>query len=225
MIPIGSALPFTIDYVAFDLSSGLPVLSSIYDISNGSATLIDTVILDDLSNGIYTDTYTGLPTKSFLVISAVYMDTSYATLNPLYSPKAEIYKSSDAPESFLAFNYGLYTEDNSAFLAGIVYDNTTGTPNMLAMIPMVNVIAGVYFGTFTGVVNHTYQVAKYVYDDGTYASINTAYAPGSDTIVLVQETAVILNIFEAATLDGQSLPNSTLRGQILNATLTESINP
>lgn len=219
MIIIGSGQLFSFKYPAFDLDTNLFVQANIYDISTGVPNFVTQVAMTDVANGYYIGTYTGLPIKSYLVISVVYTDGTYSVVDTERAPDSDCYKSVDAALSFAAFEYGAYDLDDSLSVAGSVYDVTTGTPVFVSKLPMNNVFGGVYFASFSGTIDHIYEVAKIVYIDGTYMTVDTGRSPGSETIGLFQSVAAIIYTFKEATLIGQSIGARQLSGQLLVAKL------
>lgn len=65
-----------------------------------------------------------------------------------------------------------------------VFDTTAGSPVLVqGPTAMTNLVSNTYFGKFTGTVDHTYVIFKAVYTDGTFATLNTDYAAGSESII------------------------------------------
>lgn len=64
-----------------------------------------------------------------------------------------------------------------------VYDDSGVSP-ILVQGPsaMLNVVQNTYRGKFTGTLGKVYLVVKAVYDDGTFAVIDTDFPQGSETV-------------------------------------------
>lgn len=73
------------------------------------------------------------------------------------------------------------------FVAMKVFDVTAGLPGSIvgAAIPMVEFDTGNYAARFTGVAGKLYAISKAVYTDGTYATRDSNYAPGSDALQVI----------------------------------------
>lgn len=80
------------------------------------------------------------------------------------------------------FNYGDINSGTGLFVGAKVMDVTAGFPGTQvgALIQLNNNGDGTYSGRFTGVAAKQYQVKKFVYTDGTYATIDTSRAPDVD---------------------------------------------
>ena len=71
------------------------------------------------------------------------------------------------------FNYGAFDGQTGLFVGGIVYDVTTGTPNLVGdPIPMTDLGNGGYFGTFTPSAGYSYLIICAVFTDNTYVTVN-----------------------------------------------------
>lgn len=89
------------------------------------------------------------------------------------------------------FDYTAFDGDNALFIAGNVYDISTGSPVFLSQVPMVNSINGTYSGLYTGIAGKVYLIETSVYTDGTYTTIDTSRSPGSDTYQCQDLTAAV----------------------------------
>lgn len=84
-----SGIPFGINYTSYDQLSSLFVRASIYDITSGSPSFVANVNLTHASAGSYNGIYTGTAGKVYAVVSAVYTDGTYSTLDPNRSPATD----------------------------------------------------------------------------------------------------------------------------------------
>src|SRR5271166_4586886 len=65
-----------------------------------------------------------------------------------------------------------------------VYDDSGASPVLVSgPIAMANVVNATYRGKFTGLAGKNYIVFKAVYTDGTFATLSSNYAQGSESIV------------------------------------------
>lgn len=202
--------PFTMNYATYDQNEGLYVAFSIYDITTGSAVYVTKVSAAHLAFGIYTAQYTGVASKTYLAIGAVYADVGHTVLAQYRAPICETYQAKDVELTTLAFSYGAYDENDSLFLRASIYDVTTGTPTLVGSSNLTNVYAGVYFGSYVGLVNHNYEIAVAVYTDGNYAEVDPNRSPAcfGFECILLSGVTLILN---DAILEAQSL-DATLEG-------------
>lgn len=222
----GSAFTFT--YPTFDQNAGLFISANVYDVSNGTPSLLTTVPMLVTALGVYSGTYTAVSGKTYLVISAVYTDDTYTTLDTSRPPEADCYQSTDAPRSFFAFNYGAYDQDASLFVAGSVFDLVS----YVTIVQMTVVYAGVYFGSYVGTVNNAYVVAKAVYTDDTYTTVDSNRAPGADSFQFFA-TISPAKSFQSAVLTPQAttpqIPGRAIlkftQGDSLNLALLASLGP
>lgn len=215
MIIFKPTVPFSIDYAAYGLESGLFVQASVYDVSSGTPVFDSVVVLTEIQEGLYVGTFTGVATKSYITISLVYTDGTYATIDTSKAPSAECYKSNDAPVAFIAINYGVYTQESDLFIAANLYNCTTGTAVFVSKTAMVHILGGVYFVALTGTADSCYEVLKLIYTDGTYVTVDTNWNAGSDSLQLF-----------AGGSGGSSavlILSANLRGQSLKAVLKETI--
>lgn len=220
MQTITPEIPFSFLYPTSDQQSGLFVRAKIYDVTTGTPVFSANVVMAEIQNGYYFGNFTGASGKTYLVISAVFTDGTYVTLDPLRGPEADVYKSADAPPEFSAFNYGSFDQNGSLSIAGNVYDVTTGTAIFQVKVLMAHIFAGVYFGAFDGILNNVYQVVKLVYTDMSYVTVDANFSPGSDSFQLFQPS-VSNNVFISATLMGQN-EDAILQGQAQSAILIAS---
>ena len=72
------------------------------------------------------------------------------------------------------------TEDADLFVAGNLYNVTSGAPVFVRQIATTHVLLGVYFGSGTGVVAHNYSISKVVYSDEGLTEIDEDFAPGAN---------------------------------------------
>lgn len=196
---------FTFNYPAFDQVTNLSVQARIYDVTTGAPSLVSSVVLSNLLSGFYSGTFQGQSGKAYLVITNVYTDGTFTTVDPSRSPAAECYKSSDAPVGYAPFNYGAFDQESNLDVEASVYDVTTGTPNFISKTALAHVFSGVYFGSFSGTENHVYEVVKFVYTSDIIPIVDSNWSAGSDVFQLFsQNGTVVTNTLRAAILTGQS---------------------
>jgi len=105
-----------------------------------------------------------------------------------------------------------------------VYDVSGVSPVLVDTSAMDHVDGGTYLGFFTPAANKTYLIRKSVYTDGSFATMDSDYSPGSETIVVYDEsttvnitpgdiTAITAGIWNASTASYQ-VPGSF--GQMIN---------
>lgn len=209
MIRFESSIPIAFNYVDINQNNDLFVAASIYNVSTGTPVFVSKVPMDLLQNGYYCGDYEALFSENYLVISLVYTDGTYDTIDTNYAPSAECFKETNAIQTFGFFNYGVYSQDETLFVAGNIYDCSSGMGVFVSQEPMDHVLAGVYFGSFTGTLNRVYQVAKFVYQADTFITVDSNYAAGSDTFQLFTPlTGEEIVLFESAQLVGQSTSTS-----------------
>lgn len=78
------------------------------------------------------------------------------------------------------FDYTAFDLNASLSIAMKVYD-VTGVPTLVTTSPMLHVVNGSYQGQFTPVSGKIYLINKMVYTDGTFATPDINYSPGSET--------------------------------------------
>lgn len=208
--------PFQFNYPAASLDNSLFVRATIFDISDGSATQVDTVDLDFTAIGTYSGSFTPDPGKTYLVVALVYTDGTYATVDDNYAPWANIYKTQDAPLLFYAFNYGAYDLDESLFIATSIYS----LAGFVTKVELAHVLGGVYFGTFTGVLNTAYAAITGVYTDNTYTVIDENRSPAADSFQ--QFAPLELPVVQSCKLVARPTDPDTRGPQILKVTQGES---
>lgn len=91
---VSDSQPFGINYAAFDQSSSLYVLAKIYDETNGGA-FVTQVPLTHRANGMYVGTFAGVGGKTYSIVTLVFTDPGYTTVDPNRSPGADTYQCVD----------------------------------------------------------------------------------------------------------------------------------
>lgn len=208
--------PFQFNYPAASLDNSLFVRATIFDISDGLATEVDTVDLDFTAIGTYSGSYTAASGKTYLVVALVYTDGTYATVDDNYAPWANIYKAQDAPLLFYAFNYGAYDLDESLFIATSIYSLS----GFVTKVNLAHVLGGVYFGTFTGVLNTAYAAITGVYTDNTYTVIDDNRSPAADSFQ--QFAPLVVPVIQSCRLIARPTSPDTRGPQILKVTQGET---
>jgi hypothetical protein len=184
MQTVQPGIRFGFNYATYDQNDSLFVKATIYDITTGTPVLLRTTNMLDVSNGCYSGSTIALSGKTVLIIALVYTDGTYSTIDTTRAPWCDIYKSSDALDTFLAFNYAMF-DQSSQFIAANIYNITSGTPVFVVQVPMTLIIGGVYFGYFNGIEVQNYEAIKIIYTDGTYVTPDTDYAPATDSLQVV----------------------------------------
>ena len=188
----------SVNYLAFDQVSTLKVAASIYDITTNTPTLIGSPsALTYQTAGMYIGSFTPVAGHYYLVITAVYLDAGFTTLDPQRAPKAENYDAPTVDTTKLNFNYAAYDE---AIGLAVTASITNVTNALTVTQAMFHVAMGVYLGQYAGTVGKTYAVTKY--------SSDPFRAPGSDSFQCYALNSSVINItnyLSQATLVGPSV--------------------
>jgi len=192
--------PFSFNYSTYDQAAGLFVAARIYNVTSGVPIFDSQVAMAELQDGVYSGQFTGLYGQSYLVISAVYLDGTYTTLDTSRAPAAECFQDIELDTKFLLFNYGSYDQDETLYIAGNVYDSAS----FVIQVAMDHVYAGVYFAAFTGSLNKAYSVVKTVYTDAGFTTPDPNRAPSGETFqsYLFSNIIVVKNVLAGAVLVG-----------------------
>jgi hypothetical protein len=175
---IQTGVPFNFTYGAYDQSNGLFIATTIYDITNNTPILVGFIPNVNVGGGVYEGSFTGSLNKNYLTITVAYTNNTYLTVDTTRPPSAECYESINTQSSSFCFNYAAYDLNPNLFVAGSVYNPTTG---FIEKVIMNHVANGVYYGAFTGVTqNNSYYVLSYVYTDDTYTTVDSSRTPGND---------------------------------------------
>lgn len=159
------------NYPTYDQATGLFVAGSIYDVTTGAPSLVGSPIaMTDESNGVYVGSFTPVAGKSYLVISAVYLDSGFTEVDTSRAPEADQYDAFTTDTSLLNFNYGAYDQDDSLTLSANVFNLTDSA---MSTVAMAYVTLGVYFGRYQGAVGKSYAVIK--------SPSDTTRPPGADS--------------------------------------------
>lgn len=177
---VEAGIPFSFSYAAFDQTTGLFVQASIYDITSGSAVFVTKVNMAHVSSGMYSGNYTGSSGKTYLVIAIVYTDSGYTTVDTTRAIASDCYQDSSGSCSKAFYDYAAFDQVTNLFVAGSVYNVSSGSPVFVSTTAMTHVILGVYFGSFSMSASGTYEVIEAVYTDSGFTTLDTTRAPGSD---------------------------------------------
>lgn len=79
----------------------------------------------------------------------------------------------------VSFNYATFDEVSGLYVAGSIYDISTGSPVFVSKVGMTNQASGIYVGSFTPVAGHFYLVICAVYTDAGFTTPDTTRAPGA----------------------------------------------
>jgi len=79
------------------------------------------------------------------------------------------------------FEYTMFDADETRFIAMEVWD--ASDDSLVVTLPMLHKSKGTYVASFTPVDGTAYYTNKSVYTDGTYATVDDAYAPASESFV------------------------------------------
>ena len=85
----------------------------------------------------------------------------------------------------IGFEYSVYSGDAALPVAMKVYDLSSGTPVLSTTVAMVHVFNGTYFVSYTfpdNSQNKNYLIQKSVYTNGTFATPDGTYSPGSEIV-------------------------------------------
>jgi len=203
---IDGAHAFSLSYPTWDQNTGLYVLATIYDVTTGSASLLGTVNLANDAFGVYSGIYTGASNKVYLAVILVYTDNTYSTVDTTRGPVGQCYNSQSSVTT-LAFNYGAYDLASNLYIAGSVYDVSSGSPSLVTQVDMIHVLGGVYYGSYSGTLDKQYVVAIASYTSNTYMTLDTTRAPAGEVFQAFQTGTgtSITNVYSSAVITGQSL--------------------
>jgi hypothetical protein len=211
---IESVSPFCFNYTDFGQDNSLFVRASIYDVTTGTAVFVSNVVMTATDPGMYSGAFTATSGKTYLIISMIYTDGTYATPDPNRSASARCFQVMGNEVLFWAFNYVTFNQLETLPIAFNLYDVSTGTPVFVEQVAMAHVALGVYLGTYTMTLLKTYQALMVVYTDNTYTAFDTLYAPGCESFQATFGTRqVIFELSGGTVLKGQSL-NAKLSGQL-----------
>ena len=84
------------------------------------------------------------------------------------------------PLQSFSLNYPTADQTSSLFVRANIYDISSGSAILLGFVNMTERIAGVYSALYTGASTKTYLAIATVYTDGTYATVDTNFAPGAE---------------------------------------------
>jgi hypothetical protein len=177
--------PFCFNYEDFGQDESLFVRAAVYDVTSGVAVFVQYVVMASIGVGLYSGNLTaGAAGTTYLVISVIFTDGTYATPDPNRAPNSRVFQAIDNDVTFQGFAFPAFNQLETLPLAFTIYDLSSGSA-VLVQGPdaMAHVAYGVYFGSFTGDLNHTYQALQVVYTDGTYTTPDTFYAPGADALM------------------------------------------
>lgn len=87
-----------------------------------------------------------------------------------------------------AFDYAAFDQATGLFVAGNVYDVSTGTPSFVQRVAASLLGLGVYAGKFVPDAGKTYLVISPAYTDGTFATIDTTRSAVADEYFAVQDS-------------------------------------
>lgn len=197
------------NYATYDKASGLTVAGNVFDVSTGTPVFVSLIPMAEVFGGVYDGVFIETAGRSYLVISCVYTDGTFTTIDDQRSPDAECFNFGSLDNSLLSFNYGAYDLSATLTINTRVYDMTSGSSVLVNSSNLIHVMAGVYFGQYQGTVPKSYLVMS--------TPTDASRSPASDSFT----TRVMINsvnVFQAATLKGQSI-KAALLGQNTNATL------
>lgn len=93
-LALGGA-PYGFNYVAADQQDGLNVAASIYDITTGTPSFVSKTALQEIISGSYFGIFTPVIGKLYAVITLVYLDPGFTTLDPDRAPGTETIQAVD----------------------------------------------------------------------------------------------------------------------------------
>lgn len=197
--------PFSLNYVAYNQDAGLDVAFFVYDVTTGAAVFNSTIYASHAGLGAYSAIFTGVASKTYLIIGAVYTSGPFPVIDTAWAPVADTYQVASNPVTFLPFNYATYDQNTSLYIQGSVYDMSSGTPVLVDQVVMDHVFCGVYFGSFVGVSAKTYAIASAVYDS-SYTTPDPYRAAACENFdcISITGSSTILNVMQSAILRGQN---------------------
>lgn len=187
------------------------VAGKVFDVSTGSAVLLDTVPMVLTEFGVYTGVYDGELGKTYLVVAASFIDGAYLVADDRAACTSEFQIIENSVVT-CAFDYTDFGQSPSLFVQASVYEVILGSPVFVTNVEMAYVTLGAYLGLFTGETGKLYSISKMVFTDGTFTVPDPDRAPGADTFQAFAIPPTVINSFGTATLIGQTL-NAVLIGE------------
>lgn len=194
---------FGLNYAAYDLAEDLDIRFKVYDISSGTAVLLETLTADFVALGTYETSYVPVSGKIYLFIGLAYTGS---TPTPYRAPVVYTYR--EVGSLMLATAYATYDQNDALYIQTSIYDASTSTPAFIQNTAMALVGFGVYLAMYIGADGKSYQLLSAVYTDNTYDTVDTNRAPLADGMDVVGDVEVVIE-----------LQNAVLEGQELDATL------
>lgn len=198
---------FSLSYAAYDLAEDLDIRFKVYDISSGTAILLETLNADFIALGTYETSYVPVAGKIYLFIGLAYTG---ASPTPYRAPVVYTYR--EVGSLMLATAYATYDQNDALFIQTSIYDASASTPTFIQNTAMVLVAFGVYLAMYIGADGKSYGLISAVYTDNTYTTVDTNRAPLSDNMDIVGDVTVVIELQDAV-LDGQEL-DATLEAYV-----------
>ena len=83
------------------------------------------------------------------------------------------------------FEYSVFSGSGSNYVAIKIYDLSSGTASLVTTVGMTHVFNGTYWAAYTfpnSSAGKNFLIQKSVYTDGTFATVDSSYAPGSEIV-------------------------------------------
>lgn len=215
-----NAQKMAFDYPAYDQATGLFVAGNVYDVSTGTPVFDSQVAMTHVGLGVYEGTFVPVGGKTYLVISAVYTDGTYGTIDTSRAAESDEYFCITDSTSFdnllFAFDYTDYGQSSGLFVQAKVWDLSGASPALAASVTMVHVLAGCYFGSYAGLTGKTYVAEKAVYTDSGHTTPDTDRAPAGSDYAAFHFTSAVQddNIRIRLTLAGRIVTSGNLAGKL-----------
>lgn len=117
------------------------------------------------------------------------------------------------------FNYVAFNGQSGLFVAGSVYDVTTGTPALVGgPTAMTDLEDGSYFGSFMPAMGHYYLVITAVYLDSGFTMPDVTWAPSCDNYDAPYFDTSLINFNYVAYDQGPSLTINTVIYDLTDST-------
>jgi hypothetical protein len=192
---------FSFNYTTYDQNTGLFVAFSVYNVTTGSAVFVQKINGANIGFGCYSADLMGVAAQTYLIIGLVYTDGTYTTIDTTRAPTADVFQVLQSTTTFFGFALAAFDLASGLDVKATVYKMTSGSPVLDSTDVMTEVLAGVYFGSFSGSVGNTYQIISLVYTDNTFTTPDLSYSPSAQGYDSIHLTPNIL-VTGTATLTG-----------------------
>lgn len=154
---------YPIGYVDPGQDAGLIVCGEIYDATTGVAEFIEIVRIPSGTLGAYARTYPVPNGKIYLVIALVFQDVGLTIADTNYAPQTAEINTNSGDSTFFVFDHTAFGHETNLDVRSTLSDLISGSPVVVSTPVMTHVNHGVYLGSFTGVLGHSYSTRTIPY--------------------------------------------------------------